>query len=270
MCTIFIALLSGDVAAVQNSEQNDDKPQADQPETTTKVKKFRIGVSYLNGFPLFEFSSQQDKGFGWAILEAFAKEHNIEFEYIPMPITRLQPSMDNDAIDFIFPDSPLWTSYRSNRFPNIYSAPIFSAVSASFTSGTNPDILPRDVSKVAIPFGYTAYTWVGPINDYDIKTIPVRDLAAGLRAVRLGTAEAADVEYNIGRYIISKDPMLANVTVGVNLPNTPVNYHLSSIKHIVVLEKLSEFVKNNQDLIEELKQQYKIVYHDEVFVSGEE
>jgi hypothetical protein len=247
------------------------KPEAINANNSTSIavkeniKTFKVGVSYLNSYPLFSFANIEDKGIGWAILEAFAKENAINFEYVPIPITRLQPLMDSGAIDFIFPDNPLWVAYRSNRYPNIYSGPILTAISATFVSRSNLNMETKDVSKVAIPFGYTAYTWVEPINQYNIQSIPVRDTRAGLNALRINAVDAADVEFNIGQYLISQDSMLANLSVSEHLPSSPVNYHLSSIKHIMILEKLTAFVDANPELIQSLKQKYKIKEYDELF-----
>lgn len=233
--------------------------------STGNLRKFKVGVSYVNSYPLFSFANIEDKGLGWAILEAFAKENGIAFEYLPIPITRLQPLMDNGAIDFIFPDNPLWVSYRSNRYPNIYSGPILSAISSTFVSRSNIDMETKDVSKVAIPFGYTAYTWVNPINKYNIQAVPVRDTRAGLNALRINAVDAADVEYNIGQYLITQDSMLTNLSVSENLPSSPVTYHLSSIKHIMVLEKLTGFIEANPELLQSLKQKYNIKDYGEIF-----
>lgn len=250
-------------ATITNIENSQDTKKT----LTKKQTHFRIGVSYVNSYPLFSYADVEDKGLGWAILKKFAEAKNITFEYLAMPVNRLQPSMDSEAIDFIFPDNPLWSVYRSNRLPNIYSAPIINTVSASFVRTENSDINITDVSKVAIPFGYTAYTWVSPIKDYNIKSVPVRDLYTALYSVQRGSVVVADVEYNIGVHLIAESDSLHGLSIAPNLPNTSVAYHLSSIKHITLLEELSAFIEKERELIENLRQKYGIKYHHEVFTN---
>jgi hypothetical protein len=252
---------------MESAEDAEDIVQTNQStdlEPIGEKKIYRVGVSYVNGYPLFSFADLEDRGFGWAVLEKFAEANNIEFQYTAMPITRLQPSMDSGAIDFIFPDNPRWTLYRSNRIPNIFSGAVISAISVTFVRQENYDMALNKVKKVAIPFGHTAYTWLDPIQKYNIKSMPVRDLNTALYSVVQRTADAADIEYNIGQYLIAKNPSLAYLTINPNLPNVNVDYHLSSIKHIRILEKLTTFVKEEHLLIERLRKQYGIKYHHEV------
>ncbi len=232
-----------------------------------KKTKYRIGVSYINSYPMFSSANRKDKGLGWAILENFAESQNIQFEYAPMPISRLQPSMDSGAVDFIFPDNPHWGSYRSNRLPNIFSGPVLSAISATFVRTENQNITFEELSKVAIPFGYSANTWTLPIQTYNIKSVPVRDLGTALHSITQGSVEAADVEYNIGKYIIAQNPNLTGLSIAPNLPNTSVDYHLSSIKHITLLEDLTVFIKQEKVFIEQLRREYGIKYHHEVYTN---
>ena len=260
--------------SIQNTEAADTKSVAiHDTEKATQVNnnntlqkaKYRIGVSYVNGFPMFGLADTEDRGFGWSILELFAQANNIEFEYIVMPITRLQPSMDSGAIDFIFPDNPNWSSYRSNRIPNIYSGEVFSAISASFVRSENQTIMLDEVKTVAIPFGYTANTWFDPIQIYNIKSMPVRDLNTALYSIAQGTADAADVEYNIAQHLISQNSSLNGIVLNPSLPSRNVEYHVSSIKHIIVLEKLTAFIEKEKGSIALLRKHYSIKSYDEVF-----
>lgn len=248
-----------------NNSANSNNSSSTPTQTSEGKTKYRIGISYVNGYPFFSLSDIQDKGMGWAILEHFAASKNIEFEYALMPITRLQPAMDIGAIDFIFPDNPLWSSYRSNRLPNIFSGPILRATSTTFVRKENKHITIDQINKVAIPFGYTAFTWFGPIKQYNIQSIPVRDLYTALHTVVQGTTQAADVEYNIGSRLIADNPNLRGLSIASNLPSINVDYHLSTIKHITLLEDLTAFVAQEKTLIEQLKTHYDVKYYDEVY-----
>ncbi len=232
-----------------------------QDETVT----YRVGVSYINSYPLLSFANVDDKGYGWAVLEAFAKANNVAFEYIGMPITRLQPSLDNGGLDFIFPDHPKWSNFRTARQPNIYSGPIISTISATFVLSTNKNKQLEDLKSVAIPFGYTSYTWTQPIEKYGIKTVPVGDLRAALESVVNKRTDSADVEYNIGKHLIDKYPHLQKLDINKNYPNAEVNYHLSTIRHADIAKRITAFIDANPSLISELKQKYNIKEHSEVY-----
>lgn len=253
------------VKTTQISSSDHIENKADEKQALLQKIKYKVGVSYVNGFPMFALADLEDRGFGWSILEMFAKANNIDFDYVVMPITRLQPSMDSGAIDFIFPDNPNWSAYHSNRVPNIYSGKLLSAISATYVSNENRTIMLDKVNTVSIPFGYTANTWFEPIQRYNIKSMPVRDLNTALYSVAQRTADAADVEYNIAQYLISQNASLSDVVVNPNLPSKDVEYHVSSIKHIIVLEKLTAFIEAEKESIALLRERYGIKYYHEVF-----
>lgn len=123
----------------------------------------------------------------------------------------------------------------------------------------------NELSSVAIPFGYTSYTWTSPLENYSITAVPVKDLKAALESVVNGRTQAAGVEYNIGQYIIANHGYLKGLTINPKLPNASVDYHLSTIHHQDITNQITQFVKDNPDLINELRQKYNIKTHFEVY-----
>lgn len=129
----------------------------------------------------------------------------------------------------------------------------------------NRNVMLENVEKVAIPFGYSAYTWTEPFHTYNINSMPARDLNTALYSVAQRSVDAADVEYNIGQHLINNNPLLKDLVVNLNLPSANVDYHLSSIKHIIILEKLTSFVQQEKELMGQLRQQYGVKNYDEVY-----
>ncbi|WP_371196043.1 hypothetical protein [Glaciecola sp. SC05] len=247
---------------------------ANQPVTSSdllgKNTVLKIGVSSLNHYPSFNFQSPTDKGVSWAILQAFAKQYNYSFEYIVLPPVRLQTALESGAIDFVYPDHPSWTAHKPVKDNNIYSKAIVEAISATFVDSFNQEILLSEVTSVSIPFGYSAATWMTPIEEYGIYSMPARDLEMALHSVKTGTATAADVEYNAGQYIISNNPSLSSLVINKNLPNSRVTYHLSTQKHVLVLEQISQFSMENTQLIKDLKEKYGLQKHQDIYTSVNE
>nr|WP_136252806.1 transporter substrate-binding domain-containing protein [Ningiella ruwaisensis] len=235
------------------------------PPTSKSKKTFVIGVSNVNHFPQFDFNRDEDKGVSWAILEAFAKRYNYKFEYRPLPPVRLQRALNDESIDFIYPDNPIWTAHRSNKDTNIYSIPIVEAVSSTFVMSQNHDLKPSEVHTVAIPYGYTPLTWLPHIDKYRMTVIPSKDLETAMHLIRTGEAMAADIEYNVAQDIMKNNPFLSNISLNKHLPNKKVAYQLSTIKHILVLEQLSQFYIEQKSVIEMLEDIYGIKKYEDVF-----
>lgn len=258
---LFLHSLSNETRAKQLDDATTSSKQDD------KIVTYTIGISDINHYPYFSLTKNEDRGFAWSILESFAKQQGIKFEYKVLPITKLQYELEHAGIDFIFPDNPIWVRFKDSANPNIYSASIVQAVAVSYTTKYKEDYTIEQIKKVAIPFGYTSSQWFDAIKKYNIETLPVSDLLQGLYSLRISNTDATDIEYNIANYLTKQNPYWNQVTIARNLPSAPVNYHLSSIKHIQVLEEISDFISNNKDLILHYKNQYNIKYYDEVFTN---
>ncbi|WP_395339063.1 hypothetical protein PN836_013500 [Ningiella sp. W23] len=248
------ALIGGVSLANENTLSSDEN-----------LKHYKIGVSFLNHYPLFDFGNSEDKGASWSILEAFAQKYGYRFEYIALPPVRLQGALNRGEIDFIFPDNPDWTAYRPNKDANVYSISIMEAVGASFVASYNRDLKESDIQSVSIPYGYTAISWMQILERYNIDTLAARDLEMALHTLKTGDATAADVEYNVGRYLIENNPSLSNLVINTNLPKATSSYHLSTRKHILVLEQISQFSIEHAELISMLKETYGIKSYEQIF-----
>lgn len=239
------------------------KPNELKPDNV--IKTYVIGISDINHYPYFSLVKSENRGFAWSILESFAQQHNITFSYKVVPLSKLQLELEKGEIDFIFPDNPKFNKFKDKANPNIYSSPIAQAVAVTYTSKQKQHYTIDQIKKVAIPFGYTSWQWSEVIRQYNIQTVPVRDLFQGLYALRISNIDATDIEYNIAQHITNQSSYWSQMTLAKDLPSTKVDYHLSSIKHIGVLQDISQFVSSNPELILELKNKYNIKYYDEVF-----
>ncbi|MEM0911589.1 MAG: transporter substrate-binding domain-containing protein [Pseudomonadota bacterium] len=237
----------------------------EQKEKAEKI--FRIGVSDQNHYPLFDFTNADDMGLAHKILSLFAERNGFTFEYKPMNYVKLQDAIEKGDIDFIFPDNPKWRTYRYTREHNIYSLPFMQGVSSTFVSNENSDITIDQVKSVAIPYGYSSLTWYAALEKYGIDTITTSGLDASMQYLYRGTVMAADIEYNVANHLAELMPNLGTIVVNKNLPSTPARYHLSTIKHILVIERFSHFASKNQEQIEQLRHQYGIKTYEEVFGS---
>lgn len=257
---LFSCTLSFNTQAVQEIAVKPNELESNNVNTT-----YTIGISDINHYPYFSLVKSENRGFAWSVLESFAEQHQITFNYKVIPLSKLQLELEQGGIDFIFPDNPKFNKFKDKANPNIYSSPIAQAVAVTYTSKQKQHYTIDQVRKVAIPFGYTSWQWSEVIRQYNIQTVPVRDLFQGLYALRISNIDATDIEFNIAQHITQQSAYWSQMTIAKNLPSTKVDYHLSSIKHIGVLEDISQFVTNNPGLILELKERYNIKYYDEVF-----
>lgn len=228
-------------------------------------KTYIVGTSNLILPPLLKIDNGKAYGYSGDILNAFATQKGVNFEFIILPQAQLQLALDKGNIDFIFPDNPQWTNFRDPDNRNIFSKAIIESIACSFVMKSNSDLKVKEVDKVSVPFGYTPYLWTPLVTDHSIKVIPSKDLIINLKKLSTGEVDASDLEYNIGVYLVQKYSDLNDIVVSHHLPHAPVPYHMSTKHHVELLEELSIFVTRNSDLIDQLKTKYKVKNYNEVF-----
>ncbi len=68
---------------------------------------YRVGVEDIDYYPMYSNKSALDNpGFLIDVLEIFAKQHNIKFEYIHLPTTRFHNGIKRKISTFAFPTTP--------------------------------------------------------------------------------------------------------------------------------------------------------------------
>lgn len=74
-----------------------------------RAAHFVIGSENINYFPHYRFvDGHTVKGYGWAVMQAFAKKSGHTFEYQALPVKRLKRELLAGRVDFIYPDNPSW------------------------------------------------------------------------------------------------------------------------------------------------------------------
>lgn len=213
-----------------------------------------VGAQNINYFPHYDFLGVADKGYAWALLEAFAAEYGYRFEYRALPIKRLERELQKGTVDFAYPDNPKWSHRKDSR--KVYSAPLVTVLGGTMVRKDNLGAGIDAFTSLSVPFGFTPVMWQKLVHDNKVRLVQVADSSAALEMVLKGRASGADIEYNVASHILTQQKKTGDIVLDPSLPYDIVTFNLATIKHAELLRKLDEFVHDERQTIRRLQMKY--------------
>lgn len=209
-------------------------------------------------YPHYEFSAVKDRGYAWALLEAFAAERGITFEYVSMPVLRLQIELEKGNVDFVYPDHPTWTNPVNDNATKHFSIPLTESLVGTFVKPERYGQGISSIRKVSIVLGFSPLYWQDRIESGQTKLISVADNKSAIYMAQWDRADAFDMDYYVARYLMDKLDDVDEFKLDPDLPVTVVEFCLSTVRKPELLLELNEFITNNPGLIAMLKTRYNI------------
>jgi hypothetical protein len=228
-------------------------------------KTFVVGCQDINYYPHYNFNTVKDKGYAWAVLEAFSKHSGHQFEYLSFPIKRLQRALAEERIDFAYPDNADWDSLHDKTDSlKTFSKPLISAVSVTMVLKEREYFNMKQFRSLSVPHGFTPVHWLVRIAKNRLNLIEVNTPNAAINLVLKNRVDGADVEYNVAQYILATPARKRKVTLAKNLPHGPVSFHLSTIEQKDIIHEFNDFIMSNQALLTRLRHYYRILEPQEI------
>ena len=235
------------------------------PSMAKGADTFVVGSQNINYFPHYHFEAEGDKGFAWQLLQAFAQSENISFRYQSFPIKRLQRELHKGTIDFVYPDNARWHPPASDpqTADKTYSTDFVVTTSGTITTRSKLGNGLAQFKSLALPFGFTPVKYKA--KDFEkVRIVSTPDAKSALRMLLLNRVDGADVEYNVMQHArIEIDPD-GRLVLDLSLPHDRVAFQLSTVRHPELIGGLNTFIGNNEELIRQLRNRYKIKLPEEV------
>lgn len=224
----------------------------------SRAETYVIGAQNISYFPHYEFQSNIDKGLAWAILEAYAKKSGHKFEYIALPIVRLQKELEKGNIDFAYPDNPKWHKKKLQVDKKIYSNPLVRALGGTIVVPQARGQGIDSIKRLSLPLGFSPVKWQSRIEQNLTRLVPVSDSRTALQFLTLGQADAADLEYSVAKYLSNSTHALSEVILDPSLPYDDVGFRVATLNHPKLIDELNKFLQEESELVESLKAKYQI------------
>lgn len=219
-------------------------------------RTFIVGTQNFDYFPHYNFNSQRDKGFAWAVLQAFAKEQGIRFEYMPLPTARLERELLKGTIDFAYPDNARWTRDEKDSHKKSYSTPVALSVAGTMVRKERQGRGMDAFKTLAYPKGFVPAKWLPVFEQNPIRVFKTTDAKTSLQAVIMGNADGADIEYHVSQHLLSVIGQPERLVLDPELPISFVDFKLSTRFHGDILSAFNAFMRGHQAEIERLRTHY--------------
>ena len=224
-----------------------------------QAEKYIIASQNFNYYPHYNFQSQSDKGFIWAVLEEFSQFSGHQFVYDTMPVLRLQRELEKGTIDFVYPDNPLFNDTQTFARGKYYSDTIARTLGGTMVKSSRFGKNINTIKRLSIPLGFTPQLgWGSLIDSKKITLFPVVTPLAELQILALGRVDAAEVDYFVSQYQLQNNPEFKNFKFDPTLPKSVVEFKLSTIKQAWLIDEINDFIHSQPQVIQQLKLKYGI------------
>ncbi len=213
-----------------------------------------VGVEDLDYFPLYAFGKRES--FSEELLNAFAKDAGITFEYKPLAINRLYHEfLDDKLVDFKFPDNAFWGGDKKEGISIAYSSPAVPFTDGVLVPKANINKGITSIKTLGMPTGFTPkeYSDLAAAGNLKLKRHYQMDRLA--KDVLLGKTQGFYSNVVVAQHLVDTQFDSA-MAFDKSLPHTEGHYHLSTIKHADIIDKFNAFLAANPDLLKALSDKY--------------
>lgn len=221
-------------------------------------KPYVVGVEAIDYSPHYNFVEAGQPSFFAEFINWLTVKTGCQFIVKALPIKRLNIAYERTgSIDFIYPDNPNW-HLSNDKTLREFSVGITTAISGTMVKKAHENIGITEFNNLAFPRGFSPIAWYPFKAQHDIKFTETSNALSALQMVITDRVDGADIEYNVAKHLIDKH-QLPPLVLAKNLPNTPTQFHLSTIKHVEFLKEISELVSLNSNEIAELQSKVGLI-----------
>jgi hypothetical protein len=222
-----------------------------------QAEKYIVASQNFNYYPHYNFQSETDKGFIWAVLEEFSEFSGHQFIYQPMPVLRLQRELEKGNIDFVYPDNPLFNNKQTFAKGKYYSDTIVRTLGGTMVKASRLGENINTIKRLTLPLGFTTLiAWENLINSNKVKLFPVVTPMAELQLLALDRVDAAEIDYFVGQYQLQNNPKFKKIEFDPELPKSVVEFKLSTIRQAWLIDEFNDYLRSQPQIIKKLKLQY--------------
>lgn len=221
---------------------------------------FTVAVGDYDYLPHTGFKNGKFMGFGEAVLSAFAKSRGYTFEYKSFPIPRmLKVFLDDQTVDFIYPNNEYWGSGRQQKKNVLFSTPVTTYVDGIIVREEDKNLTLNKLTNIGMMKDFSPVQYEELIKAKKLKVYEHSDVKGLLQMVLNRRLQGVYMNPLVAAYY-AKSALKTdeNLVLDEKLPYISSSYHLSTIKHPRILEEFDEFLKREKTMINRLRAQYGV------------
>lgn len=216
---------------------------------------FSIGVQDVAYYPLYDFHNKRDS-FSLAVLEEFAIQTGIQFNFVALPIKRTDAWLKEEKVDFLFPDNPLFNTSKTWHEDIIYSIGVTELISGVITHRDHMNWREKQIRKVGILLGFTSALWSKEIASGDVELVRHSSSMVLVQQLLHKHIDALEIDSSVVANHLTQLGKEGNAKVNLNMRHMVYSLHLSTLKHSKIVDRFDKFLTKNQPFVKSLYDKY--------------
>lgn len=221
-----------------------------------------IGVEDNRYLPYYSYEDGEYAGFGRDILDAFFSEAQIDYEFRALPVARLFNDFVNGHVDFKFPDNEIWFPDEKKGLAIRYSDPVVAYIDGVSVTPGKIDTPVEKVNIIGTVRGFAARGWQDKIDSGEVILSENSSTVKLVQQVLGGRIHGAYANINVIQHIVETQlGSSVELIFDASLPHTRSDYRLASHQHPKIIEQFNQWLIDNSEIVQALKQKHKIALH---------
>ncbi|HEX5311769.1 transporter substrate-binding domain-containing protein [Aquabacterium sp.] len=219
-------------------------------------KTITVGVENLAFQPHYGTQNGEYTGYFRDLMDAFAKKEGLKVIYKPMDIDDLYAAFFKGQVDFKYPDDAAWRADARKGLKVAYSKPSVGYVDGTLKLASNQDLVAGKIKVLGKPAGFFTPPYSSAI-EAGLKVLEFNSTQELVEALRSGKVDAIYHNVDVALYY-ARTAKIKDVVFAPDLPMIQSDYRLSSFKRPDIIKKFDDFVAQEKDFCDKLRDHYNI------------
>ncbi len=224
------------------------------------VSTYVVGVEDTRYFPQYDHDGDQFIGFARELLDEFAHQQGIHFDYRILPINRLyQAFLVDKTVDFKYPDDPQWRPELRAGLPIIYSKTCAEYIDGVMVLPERKATVRSRLKVLGIVRGFTPLHFEDTIARGELRLDENGSMTGLLTVALRGRVDGAYMNVDVARYQLRHVLRRPDGLVfDQALPHHRGGYTLATLRYPERIEAFNQFLQSNAHWIAAVKQRYQL------------
>ncbi|MBN2887476.1 MAG: transporter substrate-binding domain-containing protein [Chromatiaceae bacterium] len=219
------------------------------------LQRYVVGVENIDYRPYHDGRNAGFEGFGRELLDAFAAAEGLAFDYQPLPVARLLPSLLDGRIDFKYPDDPHWQPQQRLGAVLHYSQPVVESLDGTLVPDGALGQPASRIQQLGTVVGFTPVAWLDALGEGRLMLRENADFTALIRQTLIGRVDAAYANVAVVQYQLRELGLDSAPTLRFDpqLPHLRGDYRLSTSRHPDILERFDRWMLDEAEQVFAIK-----------------
>jgi hypothetical protein len=215
---------------------------------------------YLSYYPLFD-TQNPSPTFTTELFDEFSRQFQYQFKFLPLPVKRFYNWPQQAEIDFKYPDNSNWLVAPALKESLLYSDSSVKLVTGTITAKNKAFGKPEDFKVLGTLLGFYPQLWLEQINSGKVRLYENPSTLVLIQQLLHGHVDGLDLEPSVVAHHLSLLGRNGELELNKAFAYSVYDFKLSTSKHPEVIKNFNQFLRNNQEFIQQLKDKYQILDH---------